>query len=68
MASLGMVRVLDLIASILILAIGFIFIQEMSNFRFYIVGISIFDLLTIILVILMSWSHKNFSLITRVPG
>ena len=68
MASLGMVRVLDLIASILILAIGFILIQEMSNFRFYIVGISIFDLLTIILVIFMSWSHKNFSLITRVPG
>lgn len=68
LATLGMVRVLDLIASILILTIGFIFIEEMHEFRFYIIGISIFGLLTISLIILMSWSHKNFPLINRVPG
>ncbi len=68
LATLGMVRVLDLIANILILTIGFIFIPEMDEFRFYIIGISIFGLVSISLITFMLWSQNNLPLINQIPG
>ena len=67
LATLGMVRVLDVVASTLILGLAFVFMPEMSNFTFYVVGAIVFALVCIILIRFLSWGSHRLSIIQRLP-
>ena len=68
LASLGMVRVLDVVASTFILGVAFIFIPEMSNFTIYVVGAVGFAVVVMFLVWLLAWSNRGFPLVRRIPA
>ncbi len=67
LATLGMVRVLDVVTSTIILAVAFVFMPEMSNFTFYIAGAIGFALVCIIIVLFLSWGSHRLSIIQRFP-
>ena len=68
LATLGMERVLDVVASTLILAIAFFMVPEMAEFAPYVwfaLGLSI---VCIALVRLLAWGNTGMPWIERVPG
>jgi uncharacterized protein (TIRG00374 family) len=67
LATLGMERVIDLIASTLILAVAFFLVPEMENFALYVWGALGFTLVCIGLVRLLSWGSHAHAAITRFP-
>ena len=67
LATLGMERVLDVVASALILAIAFLFIPQMRDYGIYVWGALAFAVLCIALVRLLAWSGNGISWIRRVP-
>ncbi len=67
LATLGMERVLDVVASALILAIAFLFIPEMQDYGIYVWGALAFAVLCIAIVRLLAWSGNGISWIRRLP-
>ncbi len=67
LATLGMERVLDVVASALILAAAFLFIPEIQDFGIYLWGTLAFAVLCIALVRLLAWSGKGISWVRRIP-
>lgn len=67
LATLGMERVLDVVASALILAIAFLFIPEMEDYGIYVWGALAFAVLCIAIVRLLAWSGNEISWIRRIP-
>ena len=67
LATLGMERVLDVVASALILAIAFLFIPEMEDYGIYVWGALAFAVLCIVIVRLLAWSGNGISWIRRLP-
>ncbi len=67
LATLGMVRVLDVVASTFILGLAFVFMPEMSNFTVYVVGALLFALVCLLLVRFLSWSSHGLPFIRRIP-
>ena len=68
LATLGMERVLDVVASALIMAIAFLFIPEISDFGVYVWGALGLAILSIILVRLLAWSGNKISWTRRFPS
>lgn len=67
LATLGMERVLDVVASALILAVAFLFIPEMRGYGIYVWGALAFAILCIALVRLLAWGGNKFTWIRRLP-
>ena len=67
LATLGMERVLDVVASALILAIAFLFVPEMQDYGIYVWGALAFAVLCIAIVRLLAWSGNGISWIRRLP-
>ncbi len=67
LATLGMERVLDVVASSLILAIAFFFVPEMEQFSLYVWGALGFAAVCIALVRLLAWGSAGMAWIGRVP-
>lgn len=67
LATLGMERVLDVVASALILAIAFFFIPEIRDYGVYVWGVLALAALCIALVRLLAWGGNKFTWIGRVP-
>jgi uncharacterized membrane protein YbhN (UPF0104 family) len=65
LATLGMQRVLDIIAPTLILLVAFFFVPEMEEFSFYVWGAIGLTVVLIALVRLLSWSSGSLFLIRR---
>ena len=68
LATLGMERVLDVIASTLILAIAFFMVPEMSRFAPYVWGALGLSVVCIALVRILAWGNTKIPWIERVPG
>ena len=64
LATLGMERVLDVVASTFILALAFFFVPEMRNFTPYVAGAFAFALVVIALVRAIAWG-SGLAFITR---
>ncbi len=67
LATLGMERVLDVVASALILAIAFLFIPEIRDFGIYVWGALAFAVVCVALVRLLAWSSTGIVRIRRLP-
>ena len=67
LATLGMERVLDVVASALILAIAFLFIPEMKDYELYVWGALGFAVVCIVIVRLLAWSGNGISWMRRIP-
>lgn len=67
LATLGMERVLDVVASALILAIAFLFIPEISEYGIYVWGALGLAVLSIALVRILAWSGNRISWTRRFP-
>ena len=67
LATLGMERVLDVVASALILAIAFLFIPEISEYGVYVWGALGLAVLCIALVRILAWSGNRISWTRRFP-
>ena len=68
LATLGMERVLDVVASTLILAIAFFMVPEMAEFAPYVWGALGLSVVCIALVRLLAWGNTGIPWIERVPG
>lgn len=67
LATLGMERVLDVVASALILAVAFLFIPQIRDYGIYVWGALAFAILCIALVRLLAWSGNGIAWIRRIP-
>ncbi len=68
LATLGMERVLDVVASTLILAIAFFFVPEMAEFSPYVWGALGLSIVCIALVRFFAWGNKGIPWLDRIPG
>ena len=66
LATLGMERVIDVVASTMILALGFFFVPEMENFTVYVWGAFAFTLVVVLLVRIIAWRSEWFSRLRRL--
>ena len=66
LATLGMERVIDLIASTMILAVAFFLVPEMSNFTLYVWGAVGFTVVAVGMVRLLAWSSEAVAFIRRI--
>ena len=67
LATLGMERVIDVVASTLILAVAFFLVPEMQNFTLYVWGAVGFTVVVLALVRFLAWGSHALSLIQKVP-
>ena len=67
LATLGMERVLDVVASTLILLLAFALIPEMKSFAVYIWGVIGFTVVVVALVRFVAWSSSGVTFIRRLP-
>ena len=67
LATLGMERVIDLIASTMILGVAFFLVPEMENFTLYVWGALGFTVLAVALVRLLAWGSDGLALVRQVP-
>ena len=65
LATLGMERVIDVIASTLILAVAFFLVPEMKNFTLYVWGAIGFTIVAVALVRFFAWSSDAVSFFRR---
>ena len=65
LATLGMERVLDVLASTLILLIALVFVPEMQNFKIYVWGALAFSVVVVALVRFISWKGDSLPLFSR---
>ena len=68
LATLGMERVLDVVASTLILAIAFFMVPEMAEFAPYVWGALVLSVVCIVLVRLIAWGNTGMPWVERIPG
>ena len=66
LATLGMERVIDVIASTLILGVAFFLVPEMSNFTLYVWGAIGFTVVAVTLVRFLAWGSEALSFIRRI--
>ena len=67
LATLGMERVLDVLASALIMAAAFFLIPEMRDYGIYVWGALAFAIICVALVRLTAWSGDKFAWLRRIP-
>ena len=67
LATLGMERVIDVIASTMILGVAFFLVPEMENFTLYVWGAVGFTVVAVVLVRLLAWGSDGLALVQRVP-
>ena len=67
LATLGMERVIDVVASTFILAVVFFFVPEMQNFTLYVWGAMGFTLVCVGMVRLLAWGSHGLNAINRFP-
>jgi uncharacterized membrane protein YbhN (UPF0104 family) len=67
LATLGMERVIDVVASTLILAGAFFLVPEMGNFKVYVFGAVGFTVVVVALVRLLAWSSDALAIVRRIP-
>ena len=67
LATLGMERVIDVIASTLILGVAFFLVPEMSNFTLYVWGAIGFTVVVVALVRFVAWGSDAVSFFRRFP-
>lgn len=67
LATLGMERVIDVIASTAILAVAFFLVPEMSNFTLYVWGAVGFTVVVVSLVRLLAWGSEGVAFVRRIP-
>ena len=67
LATLGMERVLDVVASAFIMAVAFLFIPEIRNFGLYVWGALAFAVVCVALVRLLAWSGAEILWVRRLP-
>lgn len=67
LATLGIERVLDVIASTLILVVAFFLIPEMKNFTIYVWGAVGFTVVAVAIVRFVAWGSAGVSFIRRIP-
>ena len=65
LATLGMERVIDLVASALLLAVAFFLVPEMKNFTPYVWGAIGFAVVAIVFVRLLAWGSGALTLVGR---
>ena len=68
LATLGMERVIDVVASALILAIAFFLVPEMKNFTLYVWGAIGFAVLAIVVVRTLVWGSHGLKVVRRFPA
>lgn len=66
LATLGMERVLDVVASTAILATAFFLVPEMKNFTVYVWGAVGFTIVILVLVRLVAWGSDGVSFVRRI--
>ncbi len=66
LATLGMERVIDVVASTLILAVAFFLVPEMDEFAVYVWGALGFSVVCVLLVRLLAWSDTGLPWIGRL--
>ena len=66
LATLGMERVMDVIATTVILGVAFFLVPEMSNFTLYIWGAIGFTVLAVTLVRFLAWSSDAVGFVRRL--
>ena len=66
LATLGMERVIDVIASTLILAVAFFLVPEMKNFTLYVWGAIGFTVVVVALVRFLAWGSEGLAFIRRI--
>ena len=67
LATLGMERVIDVVASTLILGVAFFLVPEMQNFALYVWGAIGFTVVVVALVRFLAWGSDGLAFIRRVP-
>ncbi len=67
LATLGMERVLDIVASALILAVAFLFIPEIREYGIYVWGALALAIACLALVRLLAWSGNKSAWLRRIP-
>ena len=67
LATLGMIRVMDIWATTLLLALGIPFVSGAGQLARYAVGGIIFSLLLLVLVHFLGWSSRGLPLMRRLP-
>ncbi|MCI0440819.1 MAG: flippase-like domain-containing protein, partial [Chloroflexi bacterium] len=68
LATLGMERVVDVVASTLILGIAFFLVPEMKNFTLYVWGAIGFTVVAVGAVRFLAWGSDSLALIRRIPA
>ncbi|MDP6453610.1 MAG: lysylphosphatidylglycerol synthase transmembrane domain-containing protein [SAR202 cluster bacterium] len=68
LATLGMERVIDVVASTLIMAVAFFLIPEMDSFTLYVWGAVGFTIVSVGLVRLLAWGSTGVQAIRRIPA
>ena len=67
LATLGMERVIDVVASTMILGIAFFLVPEMKNFTLYVWGAIGFTVVAVGLVRAFAWSSEALAFVKRIP-
>ncbi len=67
LATLGMERVIDVVASTMILGIAFFLVPEMKNFTLYVWGAIGFTVVAVSLVRLLAWGSEAVAFIKKLP-
>ena len=66
LATLGMERVIDVVASTMILAVAFFVVPEMENFTIYVWGAVVFTVVVVALVRFLAWGSDSLAFVRRV--
>ena len=66
LATLGMERVIDVVASTLILAVAFFLVPEMEAFTVYVWGAVAFTLVVVALVRFLAWGNEALAFVRRL--
>ena len=67
LATLGMERVIDVVASTLILGVAFFLVPEMKNFTLYVWGAFGFTIVALATVRFLAWGSDGMALFKRLP-
>ena len=67
LATLGMERVIDVVASTLILGVAFFLVPEMKNFTLYVWGAAGFTVVALAMVRFLAWGSDGMALFRRLP-
>ena len=66
LATLGMERVIDVVASTMILAVAFFVVPEMKNFTIYVWGAIAFTVIVVALVRFLAWGSDSLAFVKRI--